>query len=113
MVYRGRNSQLSQVVFPISLSRGVVTFPGVGNRNLLQYSCLENSMDREEPGGLPSTGLEESDTTEMLNTAQHSLSSLGTAACLSEAEVVMETGYNLMFEVSPQEAFSRLLQFKG
>ena len=32
--------------------------PGVGNGNLLQYSCLENSMDRggawwaEEPGGL-------------------------------------------------------------
>ena len=22
-------------------------FPGVGNGNLLQYSCLENSMDRE------------------------------------------------------------------
>ena len=26
--------------------------PGVGNGNPLQYSCLENSMDREEPGGL-------------------------------------------------------------
>ena len=23
--------------------------PGEGNGNLLQYSCLENSMDREEP----------------------------------------------------------------
>ena len=30
--------------------------PGVGNGNPLQYSCLENSMDREEPGGLQSTG---------------------------------------------------------
>ena len=27
-------------------------YPGVGNGNTLQYSCLENSMDREEPGGL-------------------------------------------------------------
>ena len=27
-------------------------FHGVGNGNPLQYSCLENSMDREEPGGL-------------------------------------------------------------
>ena len=26
--------------------------PGVGNGNLLWYSCLEDSMDREEPGGL-------------------------------------------------------------
>ena len=25
---------------------------GEGNGNPLQYSCLENSMDREEPGGL-------------------------------------------------------------
>ena len=25
---------------------GLGTFPGVGNGNLLQYSCLENSMDR-------------------------------------------------------------------
>ena len=27
--------------------------PGEGNGNLLQYSCLKNSMDRG-PGGLPS-----------------------------------------------------------
>ena len=33
-------------------------FPGVGNGNPLQYSHLENSMDREEPGGLQSMGLE-------------------------------------------------------
>ena len=26
--------------------------PGVGNGNPLQYSCLENPMDRGEPGGL-------------------------------------------------------------
>ena len=29
--------------------------PGGGHRNPLQYSCLENSMDRE-PGGLQSMG---------------------------------------------------------
>ena len=31
-------------------------FPGVGNGYLLQYSCLENSMDREA-GGLQFIGL--------------------------------------------------------
>ena len=30
--------------------------PGEGNGNPFQYSCLENSMDREEPGGLKSMG---------------------------------------------------------
>ena len=30
---------------------------GVGNGNLLQYSCLENSMDKE-PGGLHSMELQ-------------------------------------------------------
>ena len=30
--------------------------PGEGSNNPLQYSCLENSMDREEPGGLQSMG---------------------------------------------------------
>ena len=34
---------------------GSGTSPGVGNGNLPQYSCLENSMD-EEPGGLQSMG---------------------------------------------------------
>ena len=31
-------------------------FPREGNNNPLQYSCLENSMDREEPGGQRSMG---------------------------------------------------------
>ena len=30
---------------------------GGGNGNLLQYSCLANPMDREDPGGLQSMGL--------------------------------------------------------
>ena len=32
--------------------------PIVGNGNPLQYSCLENPMDREEPCGLQSMGLQ-------------------------------------------------------
>ena len=37
-------------------------FPGEGNSNPLQYSCLENPMDRGA-GGLQSMGSEELDTT--------------------------------------------------
>ena len=32
------------------------SFPGEENGNPLRYSCLENPMDREEPGGLHSMG---------------------------------------------------------
>ena len=40
--------------------------PGEGNGNLLQYSCLESSMDREACRGFweGSIGIAESDTTE-------------------------------------------------
>ena len=38
---------------------------GGGHIDLLQHSCLENPRDREEPGGLQSTGSTESDTTEV------------------------------------------------
>ena len=31
----------------LDLTHGLGRFPGVGNGNLLQYSCLENPMDRE------------------------------------------------------------------
>ena len=34
-----------------------------GNGNPLQYFCLENPMDREEPGGLQSMRSQESNTT--------------------------------------------------
>ena len=34
---------------------GLGRSPGEGNGNLLQYPCLENPMDREEPGRLRST----------------------------------------------------------
>ena len=39
---------------------------GEGNGNSLQYSCLENPMDRE-PGGFHSLGHKESDTIERLH----------------------------------------------
>ena len=35
-----------------SLIPGSGRFPGEGNGYLLQYSCLENPMWTEEPGGL-------------------------------------------------------------
>ena len=35
---------------------GLGRSPGGGNSNPLQYSCLENSTDRQEPGGLQSMG---------------------------------------------------------
>ena len=38
--------------------------PGVGNDNLLQYSCLENSMDREAWWATVHGGCKESDKTE-------------------------------------------------
>ena len=43
---------------------GLGRSPGGGNGNPHQYSCLENLMDREELGGLQSTGSQISDSTE-------------------------------------------------
>ena len=46
--------------------------PGVGNDNPLQFSCLENSMDRGawSPVGYSPWGCKELDTTEQLSTTQ-------------------------------------------
>ena len=41
--------------------------PGVGNGNPLQYSCLENPMDRGARQATVHEVMEESDTTERLN----------------------------------------------
>ena len=45
---------------------GLGKSPGVGNDNLLQYSCLENSMDRRSLMGYSSQGCKELDMTERL-----------------------------------------------
>ena len=50
---------------PGSIS-GLGRSPGEGNGNLLQYSCLENPMDRNLAGYSP-WGHKESDRTERLN----------------------------------------------
>ena len=44
--------------------------PGEGNGNPLQYSCLENPMDRGAWQATP-MGSQESDTTEQLSTSSH------------------------------------------
>ena len=45
---------------------GLGRSPGEGNGNPLQYSCLQNSMDRGELGGYSPWGGKESDMTEQL-----------------------------------------------
>ena len=44
---------------------GLGRSPGGGHSNPLQYSCLENPMDRGAPAGCSSEGRKESDTTEV------------------------------------------------
>ena len=45
---------------------GLGRFLGEGNYNSLQYSCLENSMDKRSLAGHRPWGHEEPDTTEKL-----------------------------------------------
>ena len=47
---------------------GLGRFPGVGNGNSLQNSCLENSMDRRSLVGYSPWGCKESDTIEHVHT---------------------------------------------
>ena len=51
-------------IFLLTFSLKSLTFSGVGNGNLLQYSCLENSM--EHRGLYSSWGHKESDATKKL-----------------------------------------------
>ena len=46
------------VIRDVGLISGSTRYPGEGHGNPLQYSCLENPMDREETGGLQSMGLQ-------------------------------------------------------
>ena len=48
----------------VGLIPGLGRCPGVGNGNPLQYSCLENSLDRGSWGGSSPWGHKEMDTTE-------------------------------------------------
>ncbi|XP_070308360.1 inorganic pyrophosphatase 2, mitochondrial isoform X2 [Odocoileus virginianus] len=50
----------------LSLIPGLGRSPGKGNGNTLQYSWLENSMDRGVPTGYSAWGYRESDTAEQL-----------------------------------------------
>ena len=57
----GKESACS--VGDLGLIPGLGRSPGERNGNPLQYSCLENCMDKE-PGGYSPWGCKESDTTE-------------------------------------------------
>ena len=50
---------------------GLGRIPGKGNGNPLQYSCLEDSMDRGALFGYSPWGHKESDTTENTHTHTH------------------------------------------
>ena len=62
----------------MGLNPGLGRSPGGGNGNQLQYSCLENPMDRGAPAGYSPRGRKQSDTTEHLIKDFISLSFLGT-----------------------------------
>ena len=53
---------------------GLRRYPGEGNGNPLQYSCLQNPMDGEAWCRLQSVGHKELDTTEQLHFHFHFLS---------------------------------------
>ena len=53
-------STIASWVGDAGLIPGLGRFPGEGNGNPLQYSCLEKPMDKKEPGGLQSTGSQRS-----------------------------------------------------
>ena len=50
---------------------GLGRFPGGGNGNPLQYSCLKNSMDKRSLAGSSPGGHKESDMTEQLRAHVH------------------------------------------
>ena len=57
----------------LGLIPGLERSPGGGHGDPLQYSCLENPMDRGAWQGTVQEGRKESETTERLNTAQPNL----------------------------------------
>ena len=63
----------SLVTQMVTCNAGSGRFPGEGNGNPLQYSCLENSMDRGSLAGYRPWDHKESETTEWLTHPQPSL----------------------------------------
>ena len=57
----------------LGLISGLGRIPGEGNGNPLQYSCLENPMDRGVWWATVCWGHKESDTTEQLNNMSASM----------------------------------------
>ena len=55
----------------VGIIPGSGRYPGVGNGNPLQYSCLENPMDRGAWQAIVDGIAKESDTTERMNTHTH------------------------------------------
>ena len=64
---------------------GLRRFPGGGYGNPLQYSCLENPYEQRSLAGCSPWGRKESDTTEQLSTAQHTVQ---TKNVMSRAETL-------------------------
>ena len=55
--YSGYFSHQKQKTYSLPTINGCLTkYHGEGNGTPLQYSCLENPMDKEEPGRLQSMG---------------------------------------------------------
>ena len=59
---------------------GLGRYPGEGNGNPLQYSCLGNSMDREAWQATVHRVAKELDPTEWLNNSRKLLNSVGSSA---------------------------------
>ena len=57
----------------LGLTPGLGRSPGEGNGNLLQYSCLENPMDRETWRATAHGVAKESDTTEHAHMAKYKI----------------------------------------
>ena len=57
----------------------IMTCPGGGHGNPLQYSCLENAHGQRSLVGYSPWGPKESDTTEWLSTTQHIMTCSGSA----------------------------------
>ena len=86
----------------ITFNSGSVTGFGEGNGTPLQYSCLENPWT-EEPGGLPSMGRTELDTTELTSSSSSS-SCHWLAVTLSRLPAWHWAGINCRYDSVPESS---------